>query len=272
MTGGWIGRLRESIGIAPRRPASDGPATLEEMYPRPGLFSVGTGDFRAIGHGILEELKASAGLAPHHRVLDVGCGIGRTAIPMTQYLSPQGSYEGFDPVAKAIAHCQQRITPSYPNFRFQVADLYNKRYNPRGRYRDSDYRFPFDDASFDVVFAVSVFTHLLPEGAARYVAESARVLKPGGRFFATFFLLDDAALAAMDAGRSAIAFPVRYPDHSVHQKRVPEAAVAFPADIVTGLCRGHGLELEPPRYGVWSGRATDYGGLQDLLVGTKKAG
>ncbi len=234
------------------------------------MFSVGTGDFRAIGQGLLEELKA-CGLAPHHRVLDVGCGTGRVAIPMTQYLSREGSYEGFDPVQKAIAYCQERITPAHRNFRFQVADLYNKRYNPHGRYRDTEYRFPFDDASFDIVFAVSVFTHLLPDGAARSIAESARVLKPGGRFFATFFLLDDVSIESIEAGRGAISFPFRFPDHRVHKRRVPEAAVALCEEFVLPLCGQNGLQIETPQRGVWSGRSTDYAGFQDLLVGTKEA-
>ena len=264
-----LARLQEAVGTSHRVEAAR-PATVEEMYPRRGLFSVGGGDTRAIGKGVLEELKVTGGLKPDHRVLDVGCGIGRIAIPLTQYLSAAGSYEGFDPVSKAIAHCRERITPSYPNFRFQRADLYNRRYNPRGRHKDFEYRFPFDDASFDLVFAVSVFTHVLPDGAARYLAESARVLKPGGRFFATFFLLDDASIEAVETRRSAISFPIRFPVHRVHKKRVPEAAVALREDFVLPLCRDNGLEMESPRFGLWSGRATAYRGFQDLLVGRKR--
>ena len=248
-----------------------GPATVEEMMPRPGLFSVGGGDFRAIGAGLVEELKATCALAPHHHVLDVGCGTGRVAIPLTQHLSPEGRYEGFDPVGKAIRHCTTRISPSYPNFRFQVADLHNERYNPRGRQKASEYRFPYPDGSFDVVFAVSVFTHLLPEGAARYVAESARVLKPGGRFFATWFLLNEESAAALAAGRSSISFPLRFPAHRQHSRRKPESAVAYEEAFVMGLYQEVGLTLaKPAGYGSWSGRApSGYTGYQDLLVGRK---
>jgi SAM-dependent methyltransferase len=223
--------------------------------------------------GLLQELKDAGGLKPDHSVLDVGCGIGRVAIPMTQYLSRDGVYEGFDPVYRAIQHCQARITPSYPNFRFQVADLYNKTYNPRGRYRDSDYRFPYPDASFDVVFAASVFTHLLPPGTDRYIAESARVLKPGGRLFATFFLLNDASKERMDAGRSTIAFPRRYAAHRLHSRRNPEAAVAYEEAFVLGLYQKHGLDLtQPVWYGLWSGRPlSGYGGYQDRLVAVRRA-
>lgn len=259
----WIGSPREAD---PGRPA-----TVEEMLPRPGLFSVGGGDFRAIGAGIVEELKATCALAPHHHVLDVGCGTGRVAIPLTQYLSPEGRYEGFDPVARAIRHCTTRITPSYPNFRFQVADLYNRRYNPRGRLKDFEYRFPYPDGSFDVASAVSVFTHLLPEGAERYVAECARALKPGGRFFATWFLLNEESTAAVDAGKSTISFPRRFPVHRAHSRRKPESAVAYDEGFVMGVYAKHGLtHTQPAWYGSWSGRPpSGYGGYQDLVVATK---
>jgi SAM-dependent methyltransferase len=249
-------------GPPPRR------ATVDEMLPPPDGFSVGIGDFQAIGQSFVEELKRSCGLAPHHHVLDVGCGTGRIAIPLTQYLSPEARYEGFDPVREAIRHCRRRISPSYPNFRFQLADLYNKTYSPWGRFKDFEYRFPYDDGAFDVVFAVSVFTHLLPAGAQRYLQEAARVLKPGGHFLATFFLLNDASTSAVDAGGSTVPLPARYDVHRLSDPDVPEAAVAFDESFVMGLYSRFGLELkQPPGYGTWSGRApSGYGGYQDLVV------
>ena len=249
------------------------PLTVDQMLPRPGAFSVGEGDFKAIGLGIVEELKHSCQLAPHHHVLDVGCGIGRVAIPLTQYLSHEGRYEGFDPVRKAIAHCRKRVTPSYPNFQFQVADLYNKNYNPRGRFKDFEYRFPCPDGAFDLVFAVSVFTHLLPAGSERYVAESVRVLKPGGHFFATYFLLNEASMEPLEAGKSTLSFSTGSGAYRVHLPENPEAAVAYDERFIIDLYRRNGLELKHPAgYGSWSGRpASGYGGYQDLLVATKPA-
>ncbi len=41
--------------------------------------------------------------------------------------------------------------------------------------------------SFDVALAQSVFTHLPPEDVGRCLSALADVVRPGGRFFATFF-------------------------------------------------------------------------------------
>jgi SAM-dependent methyltransferase len=263
----WRARIGDRLEREPA-PRPSRPATVDEMLPPAGGFSVGMGDFKAIGQSFVEELRRSCDLAPDHHVLDVGCGTGRIAIPLTQYLSADGRYEGFDPVREAVRHCRRRISPSYPNFRFQLADLYNRNYSPWGRFRDSEYRFPYEDGAFDVVFAVSVFTHLLPAGAERYVQETARVLKPGGHFLATFFLLNEASGQAVEAGRSTIPLPARYEVHRVSEPDVPEAAVAFDEAFVMDLFARYGLKLkQPPGYGTWSGRSpSGYGGYQDLLV------
>ena len=86
--------------------------------PPPELMFCGDGDFRAIGAEFLERLVRDAGLERGHRVLDIGCGIGRLAIPLTQYLDATGTYDGIDPVAAGIDWCIATITAAYPNTRF----------------------------------------------------------------------------------------------------------------------------------------------------------
>jgi ubiquinone/menaquinone biosynthesis C-methylase UbiE len=73
---------------------------------------------------------------------------------------------------KGIAWCQQKITAKHPNFRFQVTNIYNPCH---------EYRFPYEDESFDAVFLASVFTYFVPKEMTRYVSEISRVLKKGGR-------------------------------------------------------------------------------------------
>lgn len=78
-------------------------------------------------------------------MLDVGCGSGRMALPLTGYLNSEGRYAGFDISQKAIAWCQEHITSAHPNFQFEVSDIYNSLYNPKGKYQSLDFRFPYPD-------------------------------------------------------------------------------------------------------------------------------
>ena len=120
-------------------------------------------------------------------MLDIGCGIGRMAVPLTRYLNEQGSYEGFDIVAEGIDWCTKKITPKYPRFSFHLADVYSQKYNPEGTFSASEYPFPFKDESFDLVFLTSVFTHMLPPDVENYMKEISRVLKRNGSCLITFF-------------------------------------------------------------------------------------
>src|SRR5262245_26842901 len=108
-------------------------------------------EFQQLGDGLRDILVAN-GLQPDHKVLEVGSGNGKNARALSQYLSARSSYDGFDIVARGIAWCQENITPRYPHFRFQHADVYNRTYNPMGRCQASDYRFPFGSESFNFVF------------------------------------------------------------------------------------------------------------------------
>jgi len=248
------------------------PATVDEMIPPEDVFSVGGGNYKAIGQAFVGEFRRSCALEPHHHVLDIGCGTGRIAIALTQFLSAEGRYEGFDAACEAVEHGRQRITPSYPNFHFQVADLFSERYNPCGKIKASEFRFPYADASFDLVFAASVFTHLLPEDARHYLVEAARVLKPDGHFLATWFLLEEESSAALGAGKSSIPFPHRFAAHRVNDKRVPEAAVAYDQPWVLEQYDLNGLGLTRPiGHGTWSGRPDSrYYGYQDLVVASRR--
>jgi SAM-dependent methyltransferase len=153
------------------------------------LRFVGGGEFRQVGELHAGLIRAHTGLGQGARVLDVGCGVGRIAIALIPVLGPHGRYEGFDIVPGAISWCRAEITSRHPNFRFQLADVRNGRYNPRGGVAPERYRFPFPDDSFDLVVATSLFTHMRPAETANYLRESRRVLKDGGSLYATWFLV-----------------------------------------------------------------------------------
>lgn len=242
----------------------------DPMTPPKGRIFFGGGDFNKIGEEYFRYFVDLGGLKPDERVLDVGCGIGRMAVPLTRYLSDQGSYKGFDVFPEGIGWCQENITPRCPNFRFQVADIKNKEYNPSGRFAASEYRFPYEDASFDFVLLTSVFTHLLPDEVENYLSEIGRVLAPGGRCLASFFLLNEESLGLIRSGSSTIDFRHDFGGYRVKDADTPEAAIAYPEDYVRSLCLERGLSVaEPIHYGAWPGRR-DFLSYQDIVIAQKE--
>lgn len=242
-----------------------------ELVPPRRLIFIGSGDFQKIGDEFLGYFKDLAGLKPDDRVLDVGCGIGRMAIPLTRYLSEKGGYDGFDIVPRGIQWCTDHITPRYPQFRFHLADIRNEEYNPQGRITAGAYRFPFADETFDVVFLTSVFTHMLSEEVGHYLSEISRVMKPGGRCLITWFLLHPESENLLGQGRSALDFRHPVDQGLTTNAAVPEEAVAYRQAFVLSLYEKHGLTIrQPVRYGSWCGRP-EYLSFQDICIASKPA-
>ena len=231
---------------------------------------VGTSDFVATGIEFMRYFLVLGRLKPHHRVLDVGCGIGRMAAPLTKFLGPTGSYDGFDIVPMGIEWCQQNITPRYPNFKFQLANIHNQTYNPQGTVKDYEYKFPYPDNTFDFIFLTSVFTHMLPQGLENYLAEIARVLKPGGRSLLTYFLLDKSSTGKIDKARLQMEDFKKVNDiYWAGNPDVPEAQIGYQESYIRDLYAKYRLDWEfPPIYGNWSGRE-DGLSVQDFIVGRK---
>jgi SAM-dependent methyltransferase len=220
--------------------------------------------FRDVGRMMLNGFCEYADLRPDERVLEVGCGIGRIAVALTQYLNA-GTYVGFDIVPHGIAWCRKKITPRYPNFTFFVADVYNGLYHPKGKFKASAYRFPFDDASFSFVYLTSVFTHMLPADMEQYVREMARVLDAGGRCFCTAYVMSPQARSHLVDGTSLRKFRDSGRGYWTDQPGTPEGAIAFDEDYLLGVFRREGLN--PMRFvpGEWWKDRN----AQDILVLSK---
>jgi SAM-dependent methyltransferase len=140
-----------------------------EPVPPADLHDVGGGDFKEVGAVFLDLFQKVGGLKPSDDVLDMGCGIGRIAVPLAGHLDDSGSYAGFDIVPDAIEWCRENVSPLHRNFEFTQADLYNKRYNPEGPTKATEFSFPYPDDNFDFALATSLFTHLLPEEMKHYL-------------------------------------------------------------------------------------------------------
>jgi SAM-dependent methyltransferase len=242
----------------------------DDFTPPGWIPLIGDGDFKGVGEEFFRYFVEWGGLRPDEAVLDVGCGLGRMARPLTRYLDPaRGRYSGFDIDDRAIRWCQRRISARHPHFHFQYADLFSREYHLAGKANGAAYRFPYPDAAFDFVISTSVFTHMLPPEVKNYLGEFARVLRPGGRSLMTFFLLNPESSALLDAGRSPLNLAHNHGAYRLLNERIPEAAVAHDESAVRAWLRSHNLRLlEPIRYGGWCGREK-HQSYQDLLLVTK---
>lgn len=239
----------------------------DPLVPPRWLNYTGFRGFREGGAAMLGLFRELGGLQPSHRVLDIGCGMGRMAVGLTTYLTA-GSYEGIDIVPSGVRWCGKHITPSYPQFRFQCADIYNKEYHPKGSQSASDYRFPYHNQEFDFVFLLSVFTHMLPADVDHYVAEISRMLKPGGVCWTTYFLLNDEVRQAMKQGATAIQFNHERAGYCTSDPITPETAVAYEEADIRQLLKRHSLDLGAVHRGIWSGRK-DERSYQDIVLAIK---
>lgn len=209
---------------------------------------VGDGDFHAVGQEFLQHFVHIAGLKADDRVLDIGCGIGRMARVLVPVLRPPGSYAGFDINATAVDWCSRRYRETPAPFSFQAVDVQNGFYNPDGRVGPAEFAFPYPDGEFDLAIATSVFTHLLPDAAARYLSEAARVLRPGGRLFSTWFITEPGS-----PGTDPFAQATTVDGTQVSDPSSPEAAVAYTGKRLRTLLSDAELTLSAEHPGTWSG-------------------
>ena len=240
--------------------------------------------YPGVGANVLERVLVDAGdLRPTERVLDIGCGHGRVAVHLTRFLDPgAGSYEGLDVMPKAIAWAQRRIEAGHPNFGFRLAPLRHEEYS-KGAGGDADsYRFPYRDGEFDLAFAISLYTHLLAYEVANYLAETARVLRPGGRSAATFFLLNAESEQLIAAGIRRPELPRSSPlritgmlddgrggRYRTVDPNHPRARTFLYETDVLELHERAGLRVSDVRYGHWRGGDPGDRIGQDVIVAVR---
>ena len=114
--------------------------------------------------GDIENILQTQGVSAYkcERILDFGCGCGRFLIPLS-HLMPPGKLSGTDIDGEAI----QWLKENYPGFR----DLDVNGIAPPTKY---------PDGHFDLVYSISIFTHLPEEMQHAWLKELARIIRPGG--------------------------------------------------------------------------------------------
>lgn len=110
-------------------------------------------------------------LPPQPRCLEIGCGHGIVTRLLVERFMARVMATDLDPAQLALA--RERLADIQENVQFRVADARE---------------MPFDETQFDGVFSFGVLHHV-PGGWRRAVAETARVLSPGGWFVFTDLVL-----------------------------------------------------------------------------------
>ena len=105
--------------------------------------------------------RVGCDLAKLERILDFGCGCGRTLIHMKE-LAPHAQFDGTDIDARAIDWCKEHLR--FATFKVGQA-------SPPTDYAPD---------SFDFIYAISVFTHLDAPYQFQWLEELRRIAKPGG--------------------------------------------------------------------------------------------
>lgn len=131
----------------------------EELVERSIGFSGQEQDFflQAKARSLLDLVRRRLADPGSVRALDVGCGGGL----IHKHLDTLGSLTGVDP-SKPIIEAARAANPEVD---YRVAD---------------GTELPFAEDSFDLAFAVCVLHHVPPAGRPAFVAELARVTRPGG--------------------------------------------------------------------------------------------
>jgi SAM-dependent methyltransferase len=134
------------------------------------------GMWEELGQLQLEFLQRQ-GLTPQSTLLDLGCGCLRAGIHFVRFLEP-GRYYGIDVNASFIRAGLEQELPRAGLAGRLAADhlLVNDAFEGS--------RF---GVTFDYALAQSVFIHLPLAQIGGALRELARCVRPGGRFYATFF-------------------------------------------------------------------------------------
>ena len=231
---------------------------------------LGPDTFAAISAAHHAQLQKWTPIKPDHSVLEIGCGIGRDAIPLTKLLQT-GRYLGTDVLKASIEWCSTAITPKCPNFSFLHMDVRSSLYNSEGTIEPTEVRIPLGDRSVDRIFLFSVFTHMLRPEIEHYLTEFKRLLKLDGLVYATTFIYDDEILASARRNVASTPWSLTFghehePGCRLNDPSVPLHAVAFTREAWQEMISRSDLTLLKFLPGAWSGYYLQHEEGQDTVL------
>jgi ubiquinone/menaquinone biosynthesis C-methylase UbiE len=237
--------------------------------PAMAALLIGGGNFQNIGKAFRLHLVKRTGLNKNSTVLEIGSGYGRVAVALTELICPPGRYDGVEIVKKAVDWCSNEITPHFPNFRFHHADVSNPYARSENGQSASSYLLPFEDNTYDVVYLTSVFTHMRPGEIRAYLNEISRVLKPQGKCFITYYLINNFVEEQIASKRATQYFRYDFGDFLSTHKRTPEHAISVSESLIRRFYEEAGLVIdEPILYGSWAVGEQRFS-YQDVIVAKK---
>jgi SAM-dependent methyltransferase len=159
--------------------------------------AVGSGDYDLVGRIELALLRQE-GLAPHHTLLDFGCGNGRLAVHAIPYLT-QGRYIGVDISPRLIQQARRRVAQQCGSASCAVS--WQVQTTPH---------YQVSPGTVDMLCAFSVFTHMEHEDSFLYLAHALPITRPGGKFVFSCLPLSLKAAQAVFHEQAAVDFALRW--------------------------------------------------------------
>lgn len=224
--------------------------------------------FDKIGQQFLRFLIDHGKLRPQSAILEIGCGTGRLAKQLINYLDG-GKYCGFDVQPQWIEYC--KASYNRKNFDFKTIDIYHDEYNPKGTIDPNTVVLPYKDRSFDTICAIAVFNHFRTSWTTRYLEEIARILRPNGTLLCTAIILNNSSMRAIELRKMhPFKFDMRSIDGWYDYSERQLFNTAIPETILRRTLLQNKLMVnEPIRYGEWCGSPTAITG-HDVIIANKR--
>lgn len=200
----------------------------------------------------------------NNRILDFGCGVGRQLLHFTRHL-PGNDYYACDIDRFSIDFIQK----NYPSVTSYVSS-----FSPSLEY---------DDNFFDMLYSVSIFSHLAEKDLLPWLTELARITRPGGLLMLTIEgpaalpkLEKDMGISQAELQATLERDGIVYKEYSYLKDRQQQLSQKCTDGLLVGIDDSYGNTVLSPAYVEqhWNTDATEVLGIasgvidfrQDLVV------